>query len=104
MYENDVASALRGLERTGVLCDFCFLDPPYTMRGAYERTLEFLGESRMVGPSTIVIAEHEKKFDLGETFGTLVRYQKTHSRGCCTESLPIIQQSVKIAGREVHLN
>ena len=45
------------------------------MRGAYERTLEFLGESRMVGASSIVIAEHEKKFDLGATFGALARYR-----------------------------
>lgn len=75
-YESDVASALLRLEASSVLCDFCFLDPPYSMRGAYERTLEFLGESRMVGPSTIVIAEHEKKFDLGEKFGALQRYRK----------------------------
>ena len=76
VYESDVASALRALEASGILCDFCILDPPYQMRGAYERTLEFLGESRMVGPSTIVIAEHEKKFDLGESFGALQRYRK----------------------------
>jgi 16S rRNA (guanine(966)-N(2))-methyltransferase RsmD len=75
-YESDVASALVRLETSDVLCDFCFLDPPYSMRGAYERTLEFLGDSRMVGPSTIVIAEHEKKFDLGERFGALARYRK----------------------------
>ncbi|HVO78555.1 MAG TPA: 16S rRNA (guanine(966)-N(2))-methyltransferase RsmD [Candidatus Bathyarchaeia archaeon] len=76
VYESDVASALRGMEASGVMCDFCFLDPPYSMRGAYERTLEILGESRLVGPSSIVIAEHEKKFDLGEKFGALVRYRK----------------------------
>ena len=76
VYESDVASALRGVEATGVLCDFCFIDPPYQMRGAYERTLEFLSESRMVGPSTIVIAEHEKKYDVGESFGRLARYRK----------------------------
>jgi len=76
VYESDVASAFRGLEATGILCDFCFLDPPYAMRGAYERTLEFLGESRMVGPATIVIAEHEKKYDPAETFGALQRYRK----------------------------
>lgn len=76
VYESDAASALRGLEASSVVCDFCFLDPPYSMRGAYERTLEFLGESRMVGPSSIVIAEHEKKFDLGEKFGALVRYRR----------------------------
>ena len=56
----------RWLDASDEVCDFCFLDPPYHMRGAYERTLEFLGESRLVGPSSIVIAEHEKKFDLGE--------------------------------------
>ncbi len=76
VHESDVASALRELDAADVTCDFCFLDPPYHMRGAYERTLEFLGESRLVGPSSIVIAEHEKKFDLGENFGTLQRYRR----------------------------
>jgi len=76
VYESDVASALRALDASGLMCDFCFLDPPYRMRGAYERTLEFLGESRLVGPSLIVIAEHEKKFELGEKFGALMRYRK----------------------------
>jgi 16S rRNA (guanine966-N2)-methyltransferase len=76
VFESDVASALRSLDASEVTCDFCFLDPPYEMRGAYERTLEFLGESRMVGPSSIVIAEHEKKFDLGERFHSLARYRK----------------------------
>jgi 16S rRNA (guanine966-N2)-methyltransferase len=75
VYESDVASVLRGLEASGVLCDFCFLDPPYRMRGAYERTLEILGESRMVGPSSMVIAEHEKKFDLEAEYGSLARYR-----------------------------
>ena len=46
------------------------------MRGAYERTLEFLGQSRLVGPASIVIAEHEKKYELGETFGALTRYRR----------------------------
>ena len=73
VYESDVASALRGLEASGVLCDFCYVDPPYQMRGAYERTLEYLGETRMVGPSTIVIAEHDKRYDPGEEFGALAR-------------------------------
>jgi 16S rRNA (guanine966-N2)-methyltransferase len=75
VYENDVASALRSLDASGETCDFCFLDPPYPLRGAYERTLEFLGQSRLVGPSSIVIAEHEKRYDPGETFGALARYR-----------------------------
>ena len=74
--ESEVAEALRGLEASQILCDFCFLDPPYQMRGAYERTLEMLGESQMLGPSSIVIAEHEKRFELGEKFGALARYRK----------------------------
>jgi 16S rRNA (guanine966-N2)-methyltransferase len=76
VYESEVAPALRSLDASGETCDFCFLDPPYQLRGAYERTLEFLGEARLVGPSSIVIAEHEKKFELGERFGALARYRK----------------------------
>jgi 16S rRNA (guanine966-N2)-methyltransferase len=74
--EREVAQALPLLEASAEVCDFCFLDPPYHMRGAYERTLEFLGQSRLVGPASIVIAEHEKRYELGETFGALVRYRR----------------------------
>jgi 16S rRNA (guanine(966)-N(2))-methyltransferase RsmD len=73
--DSDVASALRQLDASAAVCDFCFLDPPYAMRGAYARTLEFLGESKMLGPNTIVIAEHEKKFDPGERFGLIAKYR-----------------------------
>ena len=76
VYESDVMAALRGLEASGVECDFCFLDPPYAMRGAYERTLEFLGQCNMIVASSIVMAEHEKRFALGEKFGRLERYRK----------------------------
>jgi 16S rRNA (guanine966-N2)-methyltransferase len=74
--EREVAQALPLLDASAEVCDFCFIDPPYHMRGAYERTLEFLGRSRLLGPSSIVIAEHEKKFELGETFGALARYRR----------------------------
>ena len=74
--EREVAQALPLLDGSGEPCDFCYLDPQYTMRGAYERTLEFLGQSRLVGPSSIVIAEHEKKYDLAESFGALTRYRR----------------------------
>jgi 16S rRNA (guanine966-N2)-methyltransferase len=75
VYENDVASALRTLDASGVGCDFCFVDPPYQLRGAYERTLEFLGNSRIVASSTIVIAEHQNKYDPGDKFEVLDRYR-----------------------------
>jgi 16S rRNA (guanine966-N2)-methyltransferase len=74
--EREVAKALPLLESAGVVCDFCFLDPPYRMRGSYEQVLGNLSQSRMLQPSSIVIAEHEKKFDPGERFGALVRYRR----------------------------
>jgi 16S rRNA (guanine966-N2)-methyltransferase len=76
LHEREVSKALPLLDSTGVVCDFCFLDPPYQRRGAYEQTLGFLSQSRLLQPSSIVIAEHEKKFDPGERFGAVVRYRR----------------------------
>jgi 16S rRNA (guanine(966)-N(2))-methyltransferase RsmD len=73
--EGEVADALRGIEMSGLQCDFCFIDPPYAMRGAYARTLEFLGESKIIAPSTIVIAEHEKRFEPEQQYASLARYR-----------------------------
>ena len=74
--EREVAQALPLLEEAGVICDYCFLDPPYRMRGSYERTLSLLAKSGLLQPSSIAIAEHEKRFDPGEQLGTLLRYRK----------------------------
>ena len=76
LHEREVAKALPLLETTGVVSDFCFLDPPYQRRGAYEQTLGYLSQSLLLAPSGIVIAEHEKKFDPGDRFGALVRYRR----------------------------
>ncbi len=76
LHEREVAQALPFLENTGVVCDYCFLDPPYRLRGSYERTLNHLSLSRLLQPASIVIAEHEKKFDPGERFGALVRFRR----------------------------
>ncbi len=76
VHECEVSKALALLETTGVVCDFAFLDPPYRMRGAYEQTLGYLAQSRLLQPSSIVIAEHEKKFDPDERFGALLRYRR----------------------------
>ncbi len=56
--------------------DFVFLDPPYRMKQAYGRTLTELARCRFVHAGTIVIAEHDRKFDPGEEFGLLRRYRK----------------------------
>ena len=76
LHEREVAQALPLLDSTGVVCDYVFLDPPYRMRGSYERTLGYLSQSRLLQPLTVVVAEHEKKFDPGERFGALVRYRR----------------------------
>jgi 16S rRNA (guanine(966)-N(2))-methyltransferase RsmD len=75
LHEREVAQALPQLDSIGVVCDYVFLDPPYRMRGGYERTLGFLSPSPLLQRSTVVIAEHEKKFDPGGRFGELVRYR-----------------------------
>lgn len=74
--ERETVKALPLLESTGVVCDYCFLDPPYRMRGSYEQILGYLSQSRLLQPTSIVAAEHEKKFDPGERFGALVRYRR----------------------------
>jgi len=68
--------ALRGLDSGAVRADFVFLDPPYRMEKAYSETLEALSKSSLLKPESIVIAEHQKKFDPGEVFGSLRRYRK----------------------------
>ncbi len=76
LHEREVSKTLPLLETTGVVCDYCFLDPPYQRRGVYEQTLGYLSQSRLLQPSTTVIVEHEKKFDPGERFGALLRYRR----------------------------
>jgi 16S rRNA G966 N2-methylase RsmD len=71
----DVAAALRRLEARGVACDFCFLDPPYRIEQAYAETLELLSRSALLHAKSLVIAEHEKRFDPGDAFGSLARYR-----------------------------
>jgi 16S rRNA (guanine(966)-N(2))-methyltransferase RsmD len=72
----EVGKALAQLEDQGVVADFVFLDPPYRLQEEYMRTLRALGRSKLLHESTLVIAEHEKKLDTGETFGELMRYRK----------------------------
>jgi 16S rRNA (guanine(966)-N(2))-methyltransferase RsmD len=74
--EREVSKSLPLLDSTGVVCDFCFLDPPYRMRGSYEQILGYLSQSRILQPSSIVIAEHEKRFEPGDRFGALLRYRR----------------------------
>ena len=74
--QQDVKRAVRGLAEEEVTAGFIFLDPPYRMEEVYGRTLESLGESRLSNPGSLVIAEHQKKFDPGEAFASLRRFRK----------------------------
>lgn len=76
LHEREVTQALPLLDSTGVVCDYIFIDPPYRMRGSYERTLGYLSKSHLLQSSTVVIAEHERKFDPGERLGALLRYRR----------------------------
>jgi len=74
--EREVVQALRALDAAAVACDFCFLDPPYADYGAYEQTLGFLSQSRLVTPKSLVIVEHDKHSDLQDRYGALTRFRK----------------------------
>jgi 16S rRNA (guanine(966)-N(2))-methyltransferase RsmD len=71
------APAIAQLGRQQIRPDYIFLDPPYRLREAYQKTLEILGGSSLSEPA-LVIAEHEKRFDSGEAFGDLQRIRKLH--------------------------
>lgn len=73
--EREAANALRMLDAQVVVCDFCFLDPPYRKMGDYEQVLGFLSQSRVLKPESVVIAEHDKHFDPGNEFGSLRRHR-----------------------------
>jgi 16S rRNA (guanine966-N2)-methyltransferase len=64
------------MQREHVAADVIFIDPPYQMQDAYRETLRVLAESPVVWAMSMVIAEHEKKFDPGEEFGPLRRFRK----------------------------
>jgi len=72
----EAGKALQRLQAAESIVDFAFLDPPYSMRGEYAKTLAALAQSKLLHERSLVIAEHEKRFDPGETFGELRRYRK----------------------------
>jgi 16S rRNA (guanine(966)-N(2))-methyltransferase RsmD len=71
--EREAVRALRLLDSKAVRADYIFLDPPYRMHDEYAETLGFLSQSPMLHKGTLVIAEHDKRFDPGERVGALVR-------------------------------
>jgi 16S rRNA (guanine966-N2)-methyltransferase len=76
IHERDADAALRRLDSQAIACDVCFLDPPYAEEEEYEDTLGFLSQSQMIGAQSLVIAEHNKRYDPGDQVGALVRFRK----------------------------
>lgn len=74
--KSEASKALRQWDKAGVRADYVFLDPPYRLRDEYARTLTSLSDSKLLTESSVVIAEHEKRFDPGGSFGRLERYRK----------------------------
>jgi 16S rRNA (guanine966-N2)-methyltransferase len=74
---SSAASALKRLAASGTVADLVFLDPPYSNTDEYESTLALLGGEcrQLLAPGAIVIAEHLKKLDLDESYGSLHRFR-----------------------------
>ena len=74
--KEDVSRALRKLEANSLTANFIFLDPPYRMEKTYVQVLDLLSRSPLLAPDTVVIAEHDKRFDPGDGRAPLQRYRK----------------------------
>ena len=74
--QEELPRAFWRMERQKVTADVVFLDPPYRMKNAYSETLLALAESSLIWAMSVVVAEHEKKFDPGEEFGELRRFRQ----------------------------
>jgi 16S rRNA (guanine966-N2)-methyltransferase len=75
--QRSATAAIKRLAATGHAFDVIFLDPPYADAAEYESVLQLMGSecSALLAPDAIVIAEHQKKFELNESYGTLTRYR-----------------------------
>jgi len=73
---DDLSGIIWRMEREHVAADVVFLDPPYRMQDLYRETLRSLADSSLVWAMSLVIAEHEKKFDPGAEFRSLRRFRK----------------------------
>jgi 16S rRNA (guanine(966)-N(2))-methyltransferase RsmD len=95
--QQELPQAFWRMERDRVAADVVFIDPPYRMKDAYTRTLGALAESSLIWAMSVVIAEHEKKFDPGQEFGQLRRFRQL-VQGSTTLSFYRLGSSVDVRG------
>jgi 16S rRNA G966 N2-methylase RsmD len=75
IFQQKSERAILTLDRQQIRPDFVFLDPPYSLGEAYQKTLEAL-EHSAIAEKALVIAEHERKNDLAGEYGPLRRTRK----------------------------
>ena len=68
--------AVAAIAKVGEPVDICFLDPPYKMEDQYAKVLKAIGEAGSLRVNSLVIAEHSKHFDPGDSHGKLQRFRK----------------------------
>ena len=73
LMNSKVLTALERLDGEGEVFDFVFLDPPYSEAGEYHQALRQLGRSRLLIPSSLVIAEHSRHYFLEDHYNQLAR-------------------------------
>jgi 16S rRNA (guanine966-N2)-methyltransferase len=71
----DAVQALQAWDKSGIKVNFVFMDPPYSLETAYAQALTALSNSTLLLPETILIVEHQKKFDPGDQVASLQRYR-----------------------------
>lgn len=76
LVQGEVRKVLRRWQEQNRGLDYVFLDPPYRLESEYTGTLESLSGCTLLRASSIVIAEHHKKFEPDEVVGVLQRYRK----------------------------
>jgi 16S rRNA (guanine966-N2)-methyltransferase len=74
--KEDATRALRQLEARSITANFIFLDPPYRTEKVYVQVLHLLSQSSLLAPETVVVVEHDKRFDPGDGPAPLQRYRK----------------------------
>ncbi|HEV2491850.1 MAG TPA: 16S rRNA (guanine(966)-N(2))-methyltransferase RsmD [Terriglobia bacterium] len=75
-YRLVTSDVLDGLERLGeeaARFDYVFLDPPYTEIREYHHALRQLARGRLLGPDSLVVAEHSRHTQLEDGYGALAR-------------------------------
>ncbi len=68
-----VLTGLERLESQGSRFDFIFLDPPYDAIREYHHALRQIARAGLAAPGALVIAEHSRRVELEDEYGTLRR-------------------------------